>query len=142
MRTEHDLLGDLQVPEDVLYGVQTMRAIENFTITGQKLDPDFIMAMAKVKKAAALANMHTRRLDREIGAFLVQAADEVIGGSWIDQFPVDPIQGGAGTSFIVRNFSASFALLFFFILFFSGISVFGTCMPAKSLRFMFINGIF
>ena len=98
MRTEHDFLGDLQVPEDVLYGVQTMRAIENFTITGQKLDPDFIMAMAKVKKAAALANMHTRRLDREIGAFLVQAADEVIGGSWIDQFPVDPIQGGAGTS--------------------------------------------
>lgn len=98
MRTEHDFLGDLQVPEDVLYGVQTMRAIENFTITGQKLDPDFIMAMAKVKKAAALANMHTRRLDREIGNFLVQAADEVIGGSWIEQFPVDPIQGGAGTS--------------------------------------------
>ena len=98
MRTEHDFLGDLQVPEDVLYGVQTMRAIENFTTTGQKLDPDFIMAMAKVKKAAALANMHTRRLDREIGNFLVQAADEVIGGRWIEQFPVDPIQGGAGTS--------------------------------------------
>lgn len=98
MRTEHDFLGELEVPDDVYYGVQTMRAIENFNITGQKLDPDFIKALAQVKKAAALANMDTGRLPHEIGDVLVQAADEIIAGGHIEQFPVDPIQGGAGTS--------------------------------------------
>jgi len=98
MRIEHDFLGDLEVPDDVYYGVQTMRAIENFYITGQKLDPDFIKALAQVKKAAALANMDTGRLPHEIGDLLVRAADEIIAGELIDQFPVDPIQGGAGTS--------------------------------------------
>ena len=98
MRTEHDFLGELEVPDDVYYGVQTMRAIENFYITGQKLDPDFIVALAQVKKAAALANMDTGRLPHEIGDVLVRAADEIIAGGLIDQFPVDPIQGGAGTS--------------------------------------------
>ena len=98
MRTEHDSLGNLEVPDDVYYGVQTMRAIENFHITGQKLDPDFIVALAQVKKAAALANMDTGRLPHDIGDLLVKAADEIIAGEHIDQFPVDPIQGGAGTS--------------------------------------------
>ena len=98
MRTEHDFLGNMEVPDDVYYGVQTMRAIENFYITGQKLDPDFIKALAVVKKAAALANMDTGRLPHEIGDVLVQAADEIIAGGLIDQFPIDPIQGGAGTS--------------------------------------------
>ena len=98
MRTEHDFLGNLEVPDDVYYGVQTMRAIENFHITGQKLDPDFIVALAQVKKAAALANMDTGRLPHDIGDLLVKAADEIIAGEHIDQFPVDPIQGGAGTS--------------------------------------------
>ena len=98
MRKEHDFLGELEVPEDVLYGVQTMRAIENFSITGQRLDPDFIAAMAKVKKAAALANMETGRLDQHIGKLLAAAADEVIAGRWNEAFPIDPIQGGAGTS--------------------------------------------
>ena len=98
MRTEHDFLGELEVPDDVYYGVQTMRAIENFNITGQKLDPDFIKALATVKKAAALANMDTGRLPHEIGDLLVRAADEIIAGGHIEQFPVDPIQGGAGTS--------------------------------------------
>ena len=98
MRIEHDFLGDMEVPDDVYYGVQTMRAIENFNITGQKLDPDFIKALATVKKAAALANMDTGRLPHEIGDLLVRAADEIIAGGHIEQFPVDPIQGGAGTS--------------------------------------------
>ena len=98
MRTEHDFLGNMEVPDDVYYGVQTMRAIENFNITGQKLDSDFIKALATVKKAAALANMDTGRLPHEIGDVLVQAADEIIAGGHIKQFPVDPIQGGAGTS--------------------------------------------
>lgn len=98
MRNEHDFLGEMDVPEDVYYGVQTMRALDNFHITGSHLDPDFIRAMAMVKKAAALANMKTHRMPKIIGNALVQAADEIISGQLIDQFPVDPIQGGAGTS--------------------------------------------
>ena len=98
MRTEHDFLGEMNVPDNVYYGVQTMRAMENFHITGEHLDLDFIQAMAIVKKAAALANMETGRLDKKIGNALVQAASEIIDGQWLDQFPVDPIQGGAGTS--------------------------------------------
>ena len=98
MRKEHDFLGELEVADDVYYGVQTTRAIENFKITGQHLDPDFIKSMAEVKKAAALANMSTGRLDKKIGDLLVEAADEIIAGQMLDQFPLDPIQGGAGTS--------------------------------------------
>ena len=98
MKTEHDFLGEMNVPDNVYYGVQTIRAMENFHITGEHLNPDFIPAMAIVKKEAALANMETGRLDKEIGNALVQAASEIIDGQWLDQFPVDPIQGGAGTS--------------------------------------------
>ena len=67
MRTEHDFLGEMNVPDEAYYGVQTMRAMENFHITGEHLDPDFIKAMATVKKASALANMSTGRLDAAIG---------------------------------------------------------------------------
>ena len=98
MRKEHDFLGELEVPESVYYGVQTMRAIDNFHITGQTIDPDFVQALAAVKKAAALANMETGRLEKRIGDALVEAADEILEGRMMDQFPVDPIQGGAGTS--------------------------------------------
>jgi len=98
MRKEHDFLGEMDVPDDAYYGVQTMRAMENFTITEERLDKDFVVSMAMVKKAAALANMKTGRLDKKIGNALVQAADEIIAGKFYDQFPVDPIQGGAGTS--------------------------------------------
>ena len=99
MRKEHDFLGELSVPDEVYYGVQTIRAVENFKITGQRVDTDFIIAMAQVKKAAILANMSTGRLEKFIGEPLQQAAEEIIGGRFLDQFPVDPIQGGAGTSF-------------------------------------------
>lgn len=98
MRIEHDFLGELQIQDDAYYGVQTMRGMENFRITGQKLDSDFIVALAKVKKAAAKANMATDRLEKVIGDALVAAADEIISGKFHDQFPVDPIQGGAGTT--------------------------------------------
>lgn len=98
MRKETDFLGELQIPDDAYYGVQTLRAKENFHITGQTIDSDFVQSFAKVKKAAALANMSTGRLDKKIGNALIQAADEVIAGKFLDQFPVDPIQGGAGTS--------------------------------------------
>ncbi len=98
MRLEHDFLGEIQVPDNVYYGVQTIRAMENFKITGQKLDADFIISMAMVKKAAATANIFTGRLEEEIGRALNQAADEIIQGKFHEQFCVDPIQGGAGTS--------------------------------------------
>ena len=98
MRKEHDFIGELEVPDNVYYGVQTMRAIDNFKITGQVIDSDFVQAFAKVKKATILANMATGRMPKEIGEPLAQAADEIIAGQMLDQFPVDPIQGGAGTS--------------------------------------------
>ena len=98
MRKEHDFLGELEVADELYYGVQTIRALENFHITGKHLDQDFIKALAMVKKASALANMKTGRLNVSIGKAIVQAADEVIEGQFADQFPVDPIQGGAGTS--------------------------------------------
>ncbi|MFM9279671.1 aspartate ammonia-lyase [Paenibacillus jiagnxiensis] len=98
MRLEHDFLGTKEVPDDAYYGVQTMRAAENFPITGQCLHPELIKAMAIVKKAAATVNMELTRLHRPKGEAIVKAAEEVINGQWHDHFIVDPIQGGAGTS--------------------------------------------
>ncbi len=97
-RVEEDLLGKKEVPASAYYGIQTMRARENFNITGYTIYPELIVAIAQVKKAAALANMEVERLDRTIGNAIVLAADEVIEGKLHDQFIVDPIQGGAGTS--------------------------------------------
>lgn len=99
MRKEHDFLGELEIPDEAYYGVQTMRAMENFRITGYTADPMFIKALGLVKKAAALANMRVGNLRKEKGIALVQACDDVISGKMDDQFPTDPIQGGAGTSF-------------------------------------------
>ena len=98
MREEHDFLGAKMIPDEAYYGVQTMRALENFQITGAHLDPDFIKAMATVKKASCMTNMKTGRMDPKIGQAIQQAADEIIEGQFLDQFPLDPIQGGAGTS--------------------------------------------
>ena len=98
MRTEKDFLGEKQVPADAYYGIQTVRAVENFPITGYKIHEELIKAMAMVKKAAALANMDTKRLYEGIGQNIVKAADELIAGNMHDQIIVDPIQGGAGTS--------------------------------------------
>lgn len=98
MRREHDFLGEMNIPDDAYYGVQSLRGAHNFSITGQKLDRDFIIALAIVKKAAAIANMSTGRLDEKIGSALIKAADEIIAGKLHDDFIVDPIQGGAGTS--------------------------------------------
>jgi aspartate ammonia-lyase len=98
MRTEKDFLGSKEVPVEAYYGVQTLRAIENFPITGYRIHEELIRAMAIVKKAAALANMDVKRLYEGIGEAIVKAADEMIEGKWHDQIIVDPIQGGAGTS--------------------------------------------
>lgn len=98
VRIEKDFLGSKQVPMHAYYGIQTLRAVENFPITGYRIHEELIKALAIVKKAAALANMDTKRLYDGLGKMIIQAADEVIEGKWHDHFIVDPIQGGAGTS--------------------------------------------
>ena len=98
MRIEKDFLGEKEVPVDAYYGIQTLRAVENFPITGYTMHEELIKALAIVKKAAALANMETKRLYEGTGKAIVQAAQEIIDGEWHDHFIVDPIQGGAGTS--------------------------------------------
>ena len=97
-RIEKDFLGEKEVPENVYYGIQTLRAVENFPVTGYKIHKEMIDALAVVKKAAALANMETTRLYDGIGQSIVQAADEILEGKLHEFFIVDPIQGGAGTS--------------------------------------------
>jgi len=97
-RIERDFLGEKEIPKNAYYGIQTMRAVENFPITGYRIDEALIQAMAIVKKSAALANLEIGQLDYKIAMAIVQAADEIIAGKWHDQFIVDPIQGGAGTS--------------------------------------------
>ena len=99
-RVEHDLIGDEEVPANAYYGIQTQRAMNNFDITGVPIShfPQFIRALAMVKKSAALANRELGQLDRKKMHAIVTACDEVIDGQWHDQFPVDLIQGGAGTS--------------------------------------------
>ncbi|MBR5336287.1 MAG: aspartate ammonia-lyase [Bacteroidaceae bacterium] len=100
-RLEHDSLGEIQVPADAYYGVQTLRAIENFhEISGITISdhPYYVKALAQVKWAAAHANMELGTLDTTIGNAIKAACEEIIGGALVDQFPVDLIQGGAGTS--------------------------------------------
>lgn len=97
-RRERDLLGDREVPQDVYYGIQTIRALENFPITGYKPHRELVLALAHVKKAAAQANVKVKRLNPKIGNAIVAACDEILDGKFIDQFVVDVIQGGAGTS--------------------------------------------
>ncbi len=99
-RIENDLLGDLQVPVEAYYGVQTQRAIENFHISGVRLYqfPEFIKGLAYVKWAAVETNFELGLLDESLKNAIVQAAKEVIEGKFDKEFPVDMIQGGAGTS--------------------------------------------
>ncbi|KAK8795720.1 hypothetical protein WA158_000376 [Blastocystis sp. Blastoise] len=99
-RVESDLIGELNVPDEAYYGVQTLRAVHNYNITGVKLNhfPTFIKAFAMTKKACAIANGRLGLIDDKISKSIQQAADEVISGKFNDQFVVDMIQGGAGTS--------------------------------------------
>jgi len=99
-RLEHDLLGDRQVPEDAYWGVHTLRALENFPISGVPISqyPALVNALACVKQAAALANQELGLLDDIRTQAIVQACEEIREGRWHDQFVVDVIQGGAGTS--------------------------------------------
>ena len=99
-RTESDLLGELQVPLDAYYGVQTQRAINNYKISVNHMKdfPDYVAAIGYVKWAAALANKELGALDPEIADAICKASKEVTEGKFDDQFPVDMMQGGAGTS--------------------------------------------
>lgn len=99
-RIEHDFLGEKEVPFDAYYGIQTLRAIENFSISGRQISqvPELIKAFGYVKKAAAIANTELGVLARPISEAICQACDEIIAGEFLDQFPLDCIQGGAGTS--------------------------------------------
>ena len=97
-RTEKDPLGTLEVPTDALYGVQTLRAVQNFPISGIRPLTPFIIAQVWIKKAAALTHKETGRLDSRLADAIVAAADEVLAGKHMDQFVVDPDQAGAGTS--------------------------------------------
>jgi len=97
-RTERDPLGELQVPADAYYGVQTARAIENFPISGLRAPADLVVATVLVKKAAAEANAALGRLDPAVARAIVSACDEILSGQLRDQFVVDVYQAGAGTS--------------------------------------------
>jgi len=97
-RTEHDSIGDKKVPADAYYGVQTLRAVENFRITGLNLHPELIHSLAHIKKAAAITNREIGLLEPRIAEAIVKACDEILAGRFRADFVVDPIQGGAGTS--------------------------------------------
>lgn len=97
-RIESDSIGTKDVPENVYYGVQSLRAAENFRITGLTMHPEIINSLAYIKKACAITNCEVGILDKKIASAIVQACDEIIEGKFHDAFIVDPIQGGAGTS--------------------------------------------
>ncbi len=97
-RIEHDTMGEVRVPVDALYAAQTQRAVENFPISGSGLEPAQIVALARIKRAAAIANKSLGILDADVADAIVAAADEIVGGAHHDQFPVDTYQTGSGTS--------------------------------------------
>jgi aspartate ammonia-lyase len=97
-RVEHDPLGEHTVPADAYYGIQTVRASENFPISGLHAPADLVTATVLIKRAAARANVELERIDARVGDAIVQAADEIVNGALRDQFIVDVYQAGAGTS--------------------------------------------
>ncbi|MDE4543242.1 aspartate ammonia-lyase [Thermoanaerobacterium sp. R66] len=97
-RVEHDILGYMEVPDDAYYGIHSLRAHENFNLSGQPIHRELIIALAQVKKAAAIANRNIKLLDKKIADAIIIACDEIIEGKFHDQIIVDALQGGAGTS--------------------------------------------
>lgn len=97
-RVESDSIGSMNVPAGAYYGVQALRARNNFRITGRRLDAEFIVSLAQIKKAAAVTNRNAGDLGAEVANAIIRACDEIIAGRLHSQFIVDPIQGGAGTS--------------------------------------------
>ena len=97
-RSEHDSIGERSVPKDVYYGVQSLRAAENFHITGLTMHPEIINSIAEIKKASAITNYEIGLLDKRVADAIVRACDEIAAGKLHEAFIVDSIQGGAGTS--------------------------------------------
>ena len=97
-RTEHDSMGELEVPADALYAAQTQRAVENFPISGLTLPKVFIDAVCLIKQAAAQANAELGLLDGELAEAIQRAAATVLGGDYAEEFPIDVFQTGSGTS--------------------------------------------
>ncbi|MBO0983953.1 class II fumarate hydratase [Rathayibacter sp. SD072] len=97
-RIEHDTMGEVRVPRDALYAAQTQRAVENFPISGAGLEPAQIKALARIKKAAALANAELGVLDADIARAIADAADLIVAGGYDEHFPIDVYQTGSGTS--------------------------------------------
>lgn len=98
MRTERDSLGEVEIPDEALWGPQTQRAIENFPISGVRFGREFIHALGHVKRACAMANVDCGVLEARVGEAIAAACDEITGGDWDDQFPLDVFQTGSGTS--------------------------------------------
>ena len=100
MRMEHDLLGEKAVPASAYYGIQTARALENFQISGRTLSdyPELIIGFAHTKMAAAKGNTDVGKMDKKVRDAILKAGDAIIAGKYHEQFPIDPYQGGAGTS--------------------------------------------
>lgn len=97
-RFEHDSVGEKEIPAGAFYGVNSLRACENFPITGHKMHKNLILSLAQIKKACALTNMEVGLLNENIGKAIIKACDELINGKYADEFIIDSIQGGAGTS--------------------------------------------
>ena len=97
-RMERDIVGERSVPAEAYYGVHTLRAMENFPITGQRMHPEMVRALAQIKKACALAARESGALTPAVADAIAGACDDVLSGMLNDQFPLDPVQGGAGTS--------------------------------------------
>lgn len=99
-RLESDLVGDVEVPTEALYGVHTMRALDVYPQQGRTISEfrEFVFAYAAVKKACAMANNELGLLDTVVAEAIARAADEIIGGRWATQFPLDALQGGGGVS--------------------------------------------
>ena len=97
-RSERDSLGEYPVPAEAWYGIQTVRAVVNFPISGRRPDRDFVMAHVRIKRAAAVANRQAGELDEKLCKAIVAACDRILAGEFIEQFVVDRFQAGAGTS--------------------------------------------
>src|SRR5215212_5832718 len=98
-RVERHPIGEKRVPANVLYGVQTLRALENFQISSLRIDHSLITAFTEIKKAVAEAHLELGDLDKPIAKAIIQAAEELIGGEWKQEFALDVFQAGAGTSY-------------------------------------------
>src|SRR4051794_17829571 len=97
-RTEHDSMGEVRVPAEARWAAQTQRAVENFPISGLRIERSLIAALAAIKGAAAMVNARLKVIDKDVAQAIAEAASEVASGQWDDHFPIDVYQTGSGTS--------------------------------------------